>query len=252
MSAHRIRVVDVGATPLVSGKPPYQALVDEGVAELVGFEPDAQGFAALQARGRPHETFYPYALGDGRRHALHLCRSPGMTSILTPNLRVLSAFPRFADWGEVLSVVEVDTVRLDDVGLSGCDLLKLDVQGYELEILRHGTGVLAGTLVAQIEVEFLPMYEGQPLFSEVESFLRGQGLWFHRFHKLKSRVWRPYPVQSPYEGKSQHLWADAVFVRGLLDPGELTGAQREVSATILERVYGSSDLALRLRSYPSM
>ena len=37
------------------------------------------------------------------------------------------------------------------------------------------------------EVEFVEMYERQPLFAEVDQFLRGNGFVFHRFSSLHGR-----------------------------------------------------------------
>lgn len=243
-----IHVVDVGASARIGGKPIYQPLIDANLARVTGFEPDPEAHTALVAAARPGDRYLPIALGDGRRHTLHVCTSPGMTSILVPNRALLAEFPRFAEWGRVERTVEIDTVRLDDAGVGPCDLIKLDVQGYELEILKHGEAVLSSALVVQVEVEFVPMYVDQPLFADVDAFLRARGFGFHRFHKLKSRIWKPYPAKTPYEGLSQHLWADAVYVRGLFDPASIPADRRETLAVVLDKVYGSRDLALRIRS----
>jgi FkbM family methyltransferase len=51
----------------------------------------------------------------------------------------------------------VETVRLDDIKPPlAVDFLKVDAQGYELDIMRHGTTALSNTLVIECEVEFVP------------------------------------------------------------------------------------------------
>jgi Methyltransferase FkbM domain len=63
--------------------------------------------------------------------------------------------------------------------VSRIDFIKLDTQGSELEILQGGVRALAGVRCVEVEVEFNPIYRGQPLFYEVDAFMRGQGfvLW---------------------------------------------------------------------------
>jgi FkbM family methyltransferase len=53
-------------------------------------------------------------------------------------------------------------------------LLKMDVQGYELEILRGGERTLANTEVALLEVALMEYNRGAPLFAEVVSFMHAR------------------------------------------------------------------------------
>ncbi len=243
----RIKAIDIGANP-IDGDPPYATLLRAGQAEVVGFEPDAAALASLDARKGPHERYFPHAVGDGGRHTLRVCQAPGMTSLLEPDPATLALFHGFPDWGRVLERVELDTVRLDDVPeTAGADLLKLDIQGAELMVLRHATARLAEALVVQAEVEFLPLYQGQPLFADVDAFLRGQGFAFHRFHPLNSRVMAPMVVGgSPYAGLSQMVWADGIFIRDLTRLDALADRALLAMATILHDCYGSADVVLRL------
>ena len=77
------------------------------------------------------------------------------------------------------STIRVPSLRLDTwaagAGISAVDLLWMDVQGAELLVLRGMGGLLSSVRIIHTEVEFKPMYEGQPLFSEVDTFLREAG-----------------------------------------------------------------------------
>jgi FkbM family methyltransferase len=243
----RVRVVDVGANP-IDGTPPYRDLLQAGDADVVGFEPNREALAKLNAAKGPHETYLPYAVGDGGRHTLHYCAAPGMTSLFKPNLSVLGLFHGFADWARVVATEEIDTVRLDDIAeTEDVDLLKLDIQGAELMVLRHAQARLEHALVVQTEVEFLAMYEGQPLFAELDLFLRARGFSFHRFFPVVSRVIQPLIVDNNiYAGLSQAVWADAIFVRDFTRLDVLSGGQLLRMAAIMQDCYSSYDLVNHL------
>jgi FkbM family methyltransferase len=53
--------------------------------------------------------------------------------------------------------------------------LKLDVQAYELHVLRGAGRALARTSFVEAELSLVPMYEGGPLFHDVASFLEDRG-----------------------------------------------------------------------------
>lgn len=243
----RIKAIDIGANP-IDGDPPYAALLHRGQAEVIGFEPDAAAMARLNASKGPHERYFPHAVGDGGRHTLRVCQAPGMTSLLEPDPATLALFHGFPDWGRVLHRVEVETVRLDDVPeTAGADLLKLDIQGAELMVLQHAEARLRDALVVQAEVEFLPLYRDQPLFGDVDGFLRARGFAFHRFYPQNSRVMAPMSVGgNPFAGLSQLVWADAIFIRDLTRLDALADCALLAMATILHDCYESADVVLRL------
>jgi hypothetical protein len=171
-----------------------------------------------------------------------------MNSLLPPNRPVLELFHGFPDWGTVVRTEPVDTTRLDDVpAAAGAEFLKLDLQGCSLMALENAQELLKSVLVIQAEVEFLPMYQGQALFSEVELFLRGRGFAFHRFYPVVSRVVKPMLVDQNYRaGLSQLFWADAVFVRDLTRLDLLSDDQLLKTAMLLHECFQSIDIALNL------
>jgi FkbM family methyltransferase len=245
--AVRIKVVDIGANP-IDGQPPYASLLRAGDADVVGFEPNRDALAKLNAAKGPHETYLPHAIGDGGKHTLHMCQAPGMTSLLKPNPEVLNLFHGFPDWGRVVSTEEVETVTLDDIPeTKGVDLIKIDIQGAELMVFKNAKKRLKDALVIQSEVEFLPLYVDQPLFSDVELFLRKNKFVFHKFFPIVSRTIKPMMVNNDmYAGFSQQVWADGIFVRDFTQPDKLTARQILAMAMILHDCYQSYDLVLHL------
>ena len=151
----------------------------------------------------------------------------------------------------VVASERVQTTRLDDLlpDIHG-DFVKIDVQGAELMILRNGRRVLAETLVIETEAEFIPIYRGQPLFGDLQCFLRDQGFMLHKFVDFGGRPFRPVRPKNPFAPISQAMWADAIFVRDFSQLDAYSDEDLIKAAAILHVVYRSYDLVgLFLREF---
>lgn len=73
--------------------------------------------------------------------------------------------------------VEATTLKaeLPALGVKEVDLLWMDIQGAELSALKGMGDMLKDVSLIHSEVEFIEMYEGQPLFWEVKNYLNQQG-----------------------------------------------------------------------------
>jgi FkbM family methyltransferase len=83
------------------------------------------------------------------------------------------------------NLVPVTVERLDDFAhretLPKADLLKLDIQGFELEALHGATQMLSHTSALLTEVSFVELYKGQCVFNDVVAFLGENGFLVHAF-----------------------------------------------------------------------
>jgi FkbM family methyltransferase len=247
-----INIVDVGANPLAGIKAPYQILIDNSLASLVGFEPDATVFDELQGIKGPRQRYLPLAVGDGKRHQLRMCQMSGMNSLLAPNFDLLNLLHLHGPWAQVETLVDVETRRLDDIAeIEAMDYLKIDIQGAELLVFENATEKLKDCLVVHTEAMFVPMYEGQPLFSEQELFLRRFGLQVHKFFEIQGHVLKPFAVNGNLHAPlSQVFWADVIFIKDITRLDRLRSEQLLKLAIILHDVYRSVDVAhLVLEAY---
>jgi FkbM family methyltransferase len=68
----------------------------------------------------------------------------------------------------------VDAI-LADAKKPAPDLIKLDVQGYELEVLKGAAKSLAHAQAVLLEVSFIDMYQNNPLLHDVTAFMHERG-----------------------------------------------------------------------------
>jgi FkbM family methyltransferase len=241
----RTAIVDLGANP-IEGAPPYRTLVDRGLATVIGFDPQPAVLDELLQSGRSLETYLPYAVGDGTTQTLHICAASGMTSFLKPDPRTLRLFPLFPEFGKVERTQEFPTRTLDSIDEIGrIDFMHIDVQGSELPVFQHGRRKLASAVAIQTEVSFVPLYENQPPFGEVDAELRSQGFIPHAFANINRQIIAPMMVNNnPRQGLNQLLEADAVYVRDFRDKSNLSDEQLRHLALLMHHCYRSFDLAL--------
>lgn len=241
-------VVDIGANPLQSdGAPPYQGMLNKRLCTVIGFEPQPDALQSLNARNSELETYLTYAVGDGSNGTLKVCGARGMSSLLTPDPRILECFPGFTAYGEVIGEIPVETRTLDSISeITALDLLKIDVQGEELSVFRNGRSRLGKAVAVQTEVSFVPLYKHQPVFGDIDLELRSMGFLPHMFANINKRMILPlnFP-DKPFASLNQLLEADVVYVRDFTRPDSMSSEQLKHLALIAHHCYQSYDLAAK-------
>lgn len=151
-------------------------------ARIEAFEPLAQHFEQFRQWTAPWPgdvRLHAVALGATESRAtMHVMDFSDASSLLAPTAATLAEFNLTPAPAETVAVVPLDLWAARE-NLPPPDLLKLDVQGYELEVLRGGEGCLRQARAVLCEVSFKTCYAGQPLFAEVVAFLNARGLTLH-------------------------------------------------------------------------
>lgn len=237
-------VVDIGANP-IDGDPPYKSMLQNGLCRVTGFDPHPQALARLNANKSARETYLPYAVGDGGRHTLRICRGFGFASLLQPDARTLTHFPNFSELGRVIEQFPLLTRRLDDIAEIGAiDLLKIDIQGSELSVFRNGRERLAKAVAVQTEVSFVPLYENQPVFGDIDLELRSLGFIPHMFTAINKKMIAPMQGPDPAAALNQMIEADVVYVRDFIKAEAMDDEQLKHLALLAHHCYRSFDLAM--------
>jgi FkbM family methyltransferase len=174
---------------------------------IVSFEPLAGPYRALAQAARADAGWEPVRTALGAGQGSVTVRVAG-NSYSSSVLDMLDAHREAAPGSSYVGTEEAPLTTVDAAFerhrlVPERTLLKIDVQGYEGEVLRGAAGVLARLAAVQVELSLVPLYAGQPLMAEVTDLLERQGL----------ALWAIEPgFTDPRTGRM--LQCDGVFVRG--------------------------------------
>lgn len=239
-----INILDVGAIGLEEECPPYDTLVKAGYARIVGFEPNVAGCEELnQKYGDPH-LFLPHFLGNGEKATFYETNWAPTGSLYKPNKPLQEKFRNLHELCTLVAEHQVETSRLDDLPEVGdIDFVKIDVQGAELSVFQSGERVMRNAVLVQTEVEFVELYENQPLFADIDPLLRSYGYQFHTFLGAGGRCFKPMLISNDANKPlRQMLWSDAIYVKNWLQFDALTLNKLKKLALLLHEVVASYDL----------
>lgn len=205
LTQHKIDLVlDVGANTGQFAK----SLRDAGYTRrLVSFEPLSTAHAQLLQASR-NDAYWEIAprtaIGDHEGEIeMHIAGNSVSSSVLGMLDSHASAAPGSSYVGtERAPLSRLDTMALDYIKPGMTPFLKIDTQGYEDRVLDGASELLTKTRGLQLELSFVPLYEGQKLFDELAERLR----------KLGFTIWAIRPgFCDPHSGRM--LQVDATFFR---------------------------------------
>jgi FkbM family methyltransferase len=109
---------------------------------------------------------------------LNITRYWGCTSLRQPNPNVLGKY-RIGPAFDVVSTKEVNCTRYDILYQEGSvpspDAIKIDVQGFEYEVLQGFGGLLQSCIAIELETHIYPIYREQKLLHHIVAFLADFG-----------------------------------------------------------------------------
>jgi FkbM family methyltransferase len=174
-------------------------------AEIFAFEPFPDSFSILKNRyendKQVHCNQVALAAEEGKK-SFYVNHNADTNSLLEPKETGLSSDKQVKN----IKKIEVDSITIDNFclqnGIENIDILKMDIQGGELDALKGTKQMLAKGKIGLIysEVYFLEQYVDQPLFHDISSFLHKYGYYLQ-------------DVYSPIYGKGNIAWADVIFCK---------------------------------------
>lgn len=208
--------------------------------------------------GRGQTRVYPVALSDRAGNAeLYLTALANMSSFLRPDADSLGRFRKKGRDVALVGTQSVPVERLDSLATTDGfrpDVLKVDTQGSELMVLKGAEQSLQTVVLAEVEVSFFQRYVDQPLLTDIESFMAGQGFELIELYRLKRyRAANSLELRHPLLGGDQSsgriAYGDAIFLRSeasIMDLAASDGGNSLLKAALALLAYGKSDHAAAL------
>ncbi len=208
ITSDRPVIFDVGAHVGMTAKE-YLKIFPK--SKIYSFEPTPNTFNILNKNVLKHENIRAFnlALSSTKGEASFFVNN----SSLTNSLLEVSDNYAVRDIGlKMVTKVRVKTDTIDcfmsENKIPKIDLLKIDVQGAELEVLKGAEIALKSQSIDLIylEVEFFRLYNNQPLYHHLAIYLENFGYQLHSIYNFS------------FNKKSgQLVYGDALFVKNKLN-----------------------------------
>jgi len=195
-------IYDVGAN---RGNTTRRFLEYFPAARIFAFEP----FPALvkemqdQFMGNPNVVIDASGIAEKSGTQLfYVNTSIDTSSFLPSKLTGLNSDPQVKTREQITVPIKTIEDSLKENNLQHIHILKLDIQGSELNALKGASQLLKNKKIDLIYTEayFIQQYVDQPLFPEIALYLLNYG------YQLQD-------IYNPIYGKGKLAWCDAVFVR---------------------------------------
>lgn len=171
--------------------------VDNGIQDIIMFEPVSLNFNILEKRMadvNANISAYQVALGNEEKNVTMYLSDNDLisSSVLRPKVH-LQLHPGVGFPG----TEEVEMKRLDSFAeeTQNFNFINMDVQGYELEVLKGGAETLKHVDYVYCEINRDELYEGNAFVEDLDEFLSDYSM---------------ERVETDWAGT---LWGDALYVR---------------------------------------
>jgi FkbM family methyltransferase len=196
----RSLVVDLGAN---EGRFSAAILAVAPSARIIAVEPAPEPRRRLEQRigGRPNVRIVGKAVGaEPGTATLNITSHDNNSSLRRPHD---DAGDVHGEGWDVVEGIEVEVTTLDDLlGDEAADVLKIDVQGVELDVIAGGERTLRSARAVLLETNFVSYYEGDATFGPLHEAMQERGF----------RLANIAPPATGEDGTA--LWSDACYVRG--------------------------------------
>lgn len=198
-------LLDVGAN---TGQFTMSILQAGYKGQIISFEPQSAAYQKLLAKTLKRKDWkaYHFAIGnlDGPSE-INISKNSVSSSLLD----ILPAHVKAAPESSYVSKEVIEVKKLESIyhEIIGDDFafLKMDTQGFEMNVLKGAAGILNKISGIQLEMSCYPLYSKETTFDEMKAFIESKGFF------LSS-------LENGFvdENTGRLLQVDAVFLRDVL------------------------------------
>ena len=238
-----LQVIDIGAAGL--SVPELSSFYN--IIDYIAFETDEKEIKKLSKNPKINEfnTFksYNYFVGkDSQKTDFYTYKLSELNSSFLPDSYFINNFIGGENF-EIKDSFKIESTSLNTIQKKDSinpDFIKIDTQGSELEILINAENVLEECLMIESEVMFIPIYDQQPLFYEISSFLYSKN--FQLFYLNRAFAQRESCKKSC---RGQLCYGDALFGLDIQIAKKLS-LSKQIKYCCLLINYGIIDAAIEL------
>lgn len=185
---------------------------------VYAFEPTPASFARLSALYQSDSRIHPFQVGVGSEPGRLKLQVHEGSAVCNSFLSTKSDTWERIDYKEgPISEIEVEVVTLDSFcareRIEAVHMIKVDVQGFERQVIEGAKRVLSVTDFVFVEVGIMKLYQGASNFGEIVEQMSALG-----FHLFDLRAW--------HRGNRMLVEADLLFRRNALAPPVSTEGDR--------------------------
>jgi FkbM family methyltransferase len=186
----------------------FREYLDNEVNIIHAFEPVKETLKVLKENVKKLKAkikIYPFALGSKKieKKAIFLSENNELqsSSFLKPKLHLIQ-HPNITF--KKKEIVKVNT--LDNLNIKDSNYISIDVQGFELEVLKGSKKTLKKIDYINCEVNTGETYSNNPLIVDIDKYLKKYNF---------KRVETFFPTYKKYffSSKIIHSWGDALYIK---------------------------------------
>ena len=230
-----ISLVDIGG---------YKGIQDrwkrvENLIEFHTFEPNSVEADKIRSKTKSLKIYKSALSSSDGKISLNICKEPGVSSVLEPNFEFLKKFKNVERF-EIVKKIEVDAKKLDSIKIDKIDFIKIDVQGYNLEVLKGSTEALEKAIGIEIECEFKEIYKNQSLFKDVDQYLSKHNFEVCDFTDIVRWSENVIDEKKQIENQGEIIFVNALYLKKNIDKEKI---KKQILIFLL---YGQYSKALNL------
>lgn len=174
--------------------------INNGITNIVLFEPVEENFEQIELNVSNYNaniTGYQVALGSENKISnIYLSSNKCESSSLLKPKKHLQLYPDIT----FDKIQEVEVKKLDYYSFTEYNMMNIDVQGYELEVLKGAVNTLQYIDYIYCEVNTEEIYENNAYIENIDEFLSE-----YSFKRVETSWW------------GNHGWGDALYIKNYME-----------------------------------